>query len=116
MWFVAGNNHSKVIGRDQISASWSQHDIGFDLSENGSPETMCDDGESGYLVISGITAVNILLQIQLQLLLLQTRSSAIAQGPRDASCQWKSCQLPLNSAETTYTTSPDQIDGMKLEI
>ena len=27
-----------------------------------------------------------------------------------------SCQLPRNSAETTYTTSPDQIDGMKLEI
>ena len=37
-------------------------------------------------------------------------------GPRDASCQLKSCQLPRNSAETTYTTSPDQIDGMKLEI
>jgi len=35
---------------------------------------------------------------------------------RDASCQLKSCQLPRNSAETTYTTSPDQIDGMKLEI
>ena len=45
-----------------------------------------------------------------------TRSSAIAKGPRDASCQLKSCQLPLNSAETTYMTSPDQIDGMKLEI
>jgi len=45
-----------------------------------------------------------------------TRSSAIAEGPRDASCQLKSCQLPSNSAETTYTTSPDQIDGMKLEI
>ena len=44
------------------------------------------------------------------------RSSAIAEGPRDASCQLKSCQLPHNSAETTYTTSPDQIDGMKLEI
>ena len=44
------------------------------------------------------------------------RSSAIAEGPRDASCQLKSCQLPRNSAETTYTTSPDQIDGMKLEI
>jgi len=45
-----------------------------------------------------------------------TRSSAIAEGPRDASCKLKSCQLPHNSAETTYTTSPDQIDGMKLEI
>jgi len=45
-----------------------------------------------------------------------TRSSAIAEGSRDASCQLKSCQLPRNSAETTYTTSPDQIDGMKLEI
>ena len=46
----------------------------------------------------------------------QARSSAIAEGPRDASCQLKSCQLPRNSAETTYATSPDQIDGMKLEI
>jgi len=47
---------------------------------------------------------------------ISTRSSAIAEGPRDALCQLKSCQLPRNSAETTYTTSPDQIDGMKLEI
>ena len=46
----------------------------------------------------------------------KTRSSAIAEGPRDASYQLKSCQLPRNSAETTYTTSPDQMDGMKLEI
>ena len=45
-----------------------------------------------------------------------TRSSAIAEGPRDASCQLKSRQLQRNSAETTYMTSPDQIDGMKLEI
>jgi len=44
-----------------------------------------------------------------------TRSSAIAEGPRDASCQLKSCQLPRNIAETTCT-SPDQIDGMKLEV
>jgi len=44
-----------------------------------------------------------------------TRGSAIAEGLRDASCQLKSCQLPCNSAETTYTTSPDQIEGMKLE-
>ena len=51
-----------------------------------------------------------------RLLTVTTRSSAIAEGPRDASCQLKSCQLPRNSAETTYTTSPDQIDGMKLEI
>ena len=34
-----------------------------------------------------------------------TRSSAIAEGPRDASGQLKSCQLPRNSAETTCTTS-----------
>jgi len=46
----------------------------------------------------------------------KTRKSAIADGPRDALCQLKSCQLPRNSAETTYTTSPDQIDGTKLEI
>jgi len=38
---------------------------------------------------------------------LPTRSSAIAEGPRDASCQLKSCQLPRNSAETTCTTSPE---------
>ena len=49
-------------------------------------------------------------------LTLVTRSSAIAEGPCDASCQLKSCQLPRNSAETTYATSPDQIDGMMLEI
>ena len=36
-----------------------------------------------------------------------TRSSAIAEGPRDASCQLKSCQLPRNSTETTCTTSPE---------
>jgi len=37
----------------------------------------------------------------------KTRSSAIAEGPRDASCQLKSCQLPRNRAETTCTTSPE---------
>jgi len=31
----------------------------------------------------------------------RTRSPAIAEGPRGASCQLKSCQLPRNSAETT---------------
>ena len=42
------------------------------------------------------------------------RSSAIAERPRDASCQLKSCQLPRNSAETTCT-SLEQIEVMKLE-
>ena len=56
------------------------------------------------------------LQSQSRRWLTSTRSSAIAEGPRNASCQLKSCQLPCNSAETSYTTSPDQIDGMKLEI
>ena len=45
-----------------------------------------------------------------------TRSSAIAEGPRDESCQLTSCQLPRNSAETTCTTSPEQIEVMKLEL
>ena len=45
----------------------------------------------------------------------KTRSSAIAEGPCDALCQLKSCQLPRNSAETTCTTSPEQIEIMKLK-
>ena len=45
--------------------------------------------------------------LQLLQRLNDTRSSAIAEGPRDASCQLKSCQLPRNSAETTCTTSPE---------
>jgi len=44
-----------------------------------------------------------------------TRSSAITEGLRDASCQLKSCQLPRNSVETTCTTSPEQIKVTKLE-
>jgi len=63
-----------------------------------------------------MTAYNHIHQHTQNYVLRSTRSSAIAEGPRDASCQLKSCQLPRNSAQTTYTTSPDQIDGMKLEI
>jgi len=44
-----------------------------------------------------------------------TRSSAIAEGPCDALRQLKFCQLPCNSAETTFMTSPEQIKVMKLE-
>ena len=44
-----------------------------------------------------------------------TKSSGIAAGPRDVSCQLKSFQLPHNSAKTTCTTSTEQIEVMKLE-
>ena len=44
-----------------------------------------------------------------------TRSSAIDEGHLYASCQLTSCQLPRNSAETTCTTIPEQIEVMKLE-
>jgi len=50
-----------------------------------------------------------------QCTLTRSRSSAIAEGPRDTSCQLKSYQLPRNSAETTSTTSPEQIEVMNLE-
>ena len=46
---------------------------------------------------------------------LLDKSSAVVDGASDASCQLKSCQLPRNSAETTCTTSPEQIEVMKLE-
>jgi len=42
-------------------------------------------------------------------------SSAVAEGPREVSCQLKSCQLTRNSTETTYMTSPEEIEVMKLE-
>jgi len=48
-------------------------------------------------------------------LYMETRSSAIAEGVRDALCQLKSCQLPRNCAETTCMTSPEQIEVIKLE-
>ena len=44
-----------------------------------------------------------------------TRSSAIADGPRDATCQSNSCQLLHNSVRTTCTTIPEQIEVMELE-
>ena len=40
-----------------------------------------------------------------ELVLKKTRSSALTEGPRDASYQLKSCHLPCSSAETTCTTS-----------
>jgi len=43
------------------------------------------------------------------------RSSAIADGPHDAMCPSKSCQLLHNSVGTTCMTSPEQIEVMELE-
>jgi len=47
-WSVAGHNHRKVIGRDPICASL--HDMGLDLSGNGSSETMFDEGDRNLAV------------------------------------------------------------------
>jgi len=58
---------------------------------------------------------DVLLWIGAQICENTTKSSAIAEGPRDPSCRLKSCQLPSNSAENTCTTSPGQIEVMKLE-
>jgi len=55
------------------------------------------------------------LRLQKSTASFRTRSSAIAEGLRDASCQLKSCQLPRNSSETTCTTSPEQIEVIKLQ-
>jgi len=52
---------------------------------------------------------------QLIIILILTKDSAIAEGPRDASCQLKSCQLSSNNAETICMTSPEQIEVMILE-
>jgi len=46
---------------------------------------------------------------------LLTRSSAIADGPRDATSQSNSCQLLHSSVATTCTTGPEQIEVMELE-
>ena len=59
--------------------------------------------------------LSLLLASQHWSLVCGTRSSAIAEWPRDASYQLKSCQLPRNSAETTCTTSPERIEVMKLK-
>ena len=55
------------------------------------------------------------LQLAFTLSLNKTRRSVIAEGPRAESCQLKSCQLPHISAETICTTSPEEIEVMKLE-
>ena len=43
---------------------------------------------------------------------VSTRSSAVAEGPRDAPRQSRSCQLPV---ETSCTTNPAQIEAMEFQ-
>ena len=45
----------------------------------------------------------------------RTKSSATADGPRDATCQSKSCQLLHDSVGTSCTTNPEQIEVMELD-
>ena len=96
------------------------NDVGAPEEEQSRYKTECRGDGDRYTTKKKKTFASGSLQNTARLfgafVLLRTRSSAIAEGPRDASCQLKSCQLPRNSAETTYTTSPDQIDGVKLEI
>jgi len=47
---------------------------------------------------------------------LYTRSSAIAEEPRDGSCQLKSCQLPRNSAEITCRSTTKSCCRQSLAI
>ena len=106
MFFIAiGDKHFSEF----LPTRWQQKSTGIDMSPCAycffSLRTNRQTDRNRCFMLWAINATSII-----------TRSSAIAEGPRDASCQLKSCQLPRNSAETTYTTSPDQIDGMKLEI
>jgi len=47
-WSVADHNHRKAIGREPIGASY--HDMGLDLSGNGSSETVYDEGDRNQAV------------------------------------------------------------------
>ena len=46
---------------------------------------------------------------------MKTKSSATADGPRDAMSQSKFCRLLHNSLGTTCTRNPEQIEVMELE-
>jgi len=108
-----------VVTRNSCCISWRV----FTLSSATSDVSVVVNLVVSTLLVFLSTVIDVTYGVTLVVVVLRgvvtrdaTRSSAIAEGPRDASCQSKSCQMPHNSAETTYTTSPDQIDGMKLEI
>jgi len=107
---------SNKIKHKQLSIARSESALG---KLNGSHSTQSCTSNKYYVESGGcstFSALTLLVGRQEGHPACKTRSSAIAEGLSDASCQLKSCQLQRNSVEATYTTSPDQIDGMKLEI
>jgi len=73
----------------------------FRAEKLGSPESAPQtSSQSVYPLLLGLQAPTSIEQWW-RLPQERTRSPAIAEGPRGASCQLKSCQLPRNSAETT---------------
>jgi len=107
--YVRADVHAAYMGRTSYctnwSSSWTEHNTNaFDRCSTVDQSTA--------------TSLNCPLPQVVDVetfLTFKTRSSAIAEGLRDASCQLKSCQLPRNSAETTFTTSPEEIEVLKLE-
>ena len=85
-----------------------QHDARY-AGRLAGPSPQLRHTHSGLVVkVVGLTSSEgCLVEHESSVVKIITRSSAIAEGPRDASCQLKSCQLPRNSAETTCTTSPE---------
>ena len=106
LYFTTGHFHTCVLCKERSLFAF------FILAQFSATVS----SSMGILVNAKLRAQHLKVIAHTETTSVSTRSSAIAEGPRDASCQLKYCQLPRNSAETTYTTSPDQIDGMKLEI
>jgi len=83
------------------------------IEKNNFRSFLCGQSSTNFAHFVKIGAVNV---EKIVLTEITTRNSAIAEGPRDASYQLKSCQLPHNSAETTCTTSSEQIEVIKMEV
>ena len=86
-WSVAGHNHRRVIGQDPICASL--HDMGLDLSGNGSAETMYDEGDQH--LVGSVTTVWLTTeaddQSSLHCVTVSTDVMSDHTGCRDASCR-----------------------------
>jgi len=100
---------------DQLASEW--HEGGFQSHATHSPSdsvvsSPASAREPNIVYCDESVCLSVCLSVRSH---ISTRSSAIAEGPRDASCQVKSCQLPRNDAETTRTISPERIEVMKLE-